>query len=371
MEGDKENTEVRAGTDYDRIGREALKKWSSSRYAKLGRKHVAGPSSLLNPTTWYFYHRAKNENFQTLEQDATDYIVKGTENFHFNLLDYATSIYSRRAYRYPVFEAKLSLPKVADLKVNDLYLGLEAQKGTEPGIASFRFLDDSTVKAIAGGYPKSGGARTNDVTDRLYYSPWNGTYRYYIKVNRASVEFWQDFRLVGIVQFGLGQSGWGNSPNYLVRDADPYYLKQMFGSLDAPMSALVEMATDNVGDTTELALGGIYAAEGDPAPPRQLEPWTGGSNWAGTSISSGTLTSDRIPCAGYDDVTVFFKADTAGTLDLNVDYGFDALDEYDSVSVPANSLKKYKPAEEKPWLQLEYTPDSYPATVTRANVVMK
>jgi len=355
---------------------EALKKYSLSSYALFeGRKHVANDFDLLKPDgAFTFYHRSEAENFQTVGK-ASDFVKKGDQYFKFNLLDDAVSMYSRSSWRYPSLMARCYFPPLDDVKWSDMYLGFEGGKGTVNGIASWRFFDDGGVQFITGPCPPrvGGDRKSGDVSGLLDYSVWNNTVEHYVKVNRASMEFWQGARLQGIVQFGLSQGYEGNNTTYDVRNAQPYFLKQLRGSVDRPLKTLIEFGSHSgaVGETTNFGISRYSAYPGDPAPPRSLEPWTGGNNWAGTSIDSGTLTSDRIPCAGYGDVTVYFKADTAGTLALNVDYGFDALDGYDSVSVSADSLKKYKPAHEIPWLQLEYTPDSYPATVTRANVVME
>jgi len=142
-------------------------------------------------------------------------------------------------------------------------------------------------------------------------------------------------------------------------------------SSQAPSLIELRAPTEYAGEVSDVLFKGLWCESGDPAPPRSLHPYTNGERWEGTSIDSGTLTSDRIPCLGFDKVTVYFKADTAGDLTLNVDYGFDTLDEYDTVSVSADTLEKYTPTGEIPWLQLEYNPDSYTATVTRAKVVMR
>jgi hypothetical protein len=211
------------------------------------------------------------------------------------------------------------------------------------------------------------GARIVDATSLMPVDPTAGRYDYLVKANRASVEFWVRSKLIGIIQFANG------TISYDVRTGSPYYLGQAGGNAPCVMPMLIESlctSASYIGAVSNIVFGNMWASDGDPAPPRSLGLYTGGTSWNGYSVSSGTLTSDRVPVAGYDKKEILFLADGSGTLYIDVDYGLNASDEYDSVSVSANTLVRYVLTDPVLWVRLRFTPTSYPTTVTRAKVLM-
>jgi len=234
------------------------------------------------------------------------------------------------------------------------------------GIVYFSFPGDGTVEGQLRPRGMNVGQRDFKVTDYYSYDP-DDQATYTIVVRRASVEYWVrspkfpggEGRLAGIIQC----SPMPGESSYDVRDGSPYYVGQVHGELPTPMPGYIHVK--------EGAAFRLDVHDGGEGRQRHLQPITSNSRWAGTSIDAGTLTSDGIPCLGFDKIHVYFIADGSGTLDLNVDYGFNSYDQYDSISVSANSLENYIITGRIPWLQLEFTPDAYPTTVTRAMVVME
>jgi len=345
-------------TIHEQEAEEALGKWSSSKYAISTQGQINTDLLTLKENVG---HKLSSWLVDRHGRDIEEMYEMGVfDKAQPAVLADELSGYSRRPFRRPVATADGYIPSD-----EGGWIGFERYGGLQGGLIGFHFRDDNTVdcEVYPPGFREGVSFKATDMQD------WDPSKRqqYWIVTRKSSVEFWVTnvgdwSRLVGIVQAspvpGRGQ--------YDVRNASPYYVGQIPREMPTPIPALVE------------GLDGkwkFYFSDGGESAerPRSLEPITDGSRWEGTSIDSGTLTSDGIPCLGFDNLTVYFIADGSGTLDLNVDYGFNAFDEYDSVSTSADSLEEYTfPAETRiPWLQLEFTPDSYPTTITRAIAVMR
>jgi len=320
---------------------------------------LRGYNPYVTPVTVTFWGDA-NKALEILP-DYSTYLV---------YVDGSTSLYSKRAFKYGVFGFQARLPDPAtDPAFKYCWLGAETTGGGHGGITSFHFVSvaGALKTYLLGCSINLAGTRAPDISALLPVNPSAGLYRYIVKVNRASVEYWVESSLVGIIQFHP------ESDTYDVRTTAPYYLGQVKGHCPTVQSAFLEWvcsAKEYIGKRSNIQLQHIWITDGDPAPPRTLHPVTGGVKWKGITISSGTLTSDRIPIAGYDNKTVLFIADKDGTLYIDVDYGDNDLDQYDSVSTSANTLKFYPVPVNALWLRLRFTPTVYPATVIRARVVM-
>jgi hypothetical protein len=112
--------------------------------------------------------------------------------------------------------------------------------------------------------------------------------------------------------------------------------------------------------------------EGDPCPPLTLPLYREASGYwlAGTSISSGSVTSHPIPTYGYSNKTLYFQANKAGTLEIQVYTLSGNWRSYDSKSVSAGSLLWYKMEGDAVLARVIFTPSSYPCTIQEAEVVM-
>jgi len=333
-----------------------LEQWASSKYA-LSAVNQFSTDLMKNYGVDAFFTRGGEEG------NARDIVEFDT------FLDTSQScltatgggfLYSRRAFESPVFTM------IAENAAIDRHIGFENVWGEEAGTMCYGINSDGTVDCEV--WPTGvGNSLTFSPTD--YYA-WDISERtiYTILTRRASVEFWMneggvttDEYLVGIIQTSPigGETGF-----YTVRDDSPYFVGQVTRELPEPAKPIVGV-DDDFSFKLWISDGGARRR------PRHLQPITSNSRWEGTTIDSGTLTSDGIPCLGFDKVHVYFIADGSGTLDLNVDYGFNSYGQYDSITTSADSLENYIITGRVPWLQLEFTPDAYPTTVTRAMVVME
>jgi len=357
--------------DFKRIHKDNLERFATSKYA-LFNVNQFSPQLLqqdASPLNSFF-----NNSLSTKPSEVLD-VEYGTvfPGSQLRVVGKEASIYTKRTYRFPRLDLQAQFDPDYEHRVR-----FKPDGARQAGLTGLRW--DAEAGELRGhvdtrGHRASIARLPNDWVINDIHTGLDPTEKntYHVVCRRKSVEFWWGVGsssgtvndLLGIVQTLPTE----NQDSYEVRNAKPYYLAQIsgFGFDSAPLN--FEWHYDSAVETDNVFR--VYAGPGDPDLGRSLEPYTDTDTWAGTSIDSGTLTSDRLPCAGFDKVIVYFKADGSGTLDLNADYGFDALDEYDSVSVSADALETYIVTGEIPWLQLEFTPDSYPTTVTRALVVMK
>jgi len=289
--------------------------------------------------------------------------------YRLRYIDGDVALYSKRAFRYGVYGFNVQLPPTTDPAFKNLWLGAEPTGGGNGGYAFFYFdLTSGVLKTyIAARSIDGSGGRFVDVTGLMPVDPTAGMYDYLVKVNRASVEFWVRGKLIGVIQFANG------AYSYDVRTGPPYYLGQAGGNAPSVMPMLIESlcaSAGYIGTVSNVVLGNVWASDGDPAPPRSLDLYTSGASWSGYSVGSGALTSDGVPVAGYDRKEILFLADGSGTLYIDVDYGLNAFDEYDSVSITANRLVRYVLTDPVLWVRLRFAPASYPTTVVRAKVLM-
>jgi hypothetical protein len=282
-------------------------------------------------------------------------------------LDQYNAMYSKRHFKYGSFMNWAKIPLNTNLSWLSIFIGAESTGAALGGGAWFEFVRSTTLKSYIELISLNNlNNRTIDIS-ALIADPSAAVHRYTVKLNRSSAEYYVDAVLVGIIQCVV------ESTSYDVRLTAPYVLSQVKGQMPTHLPDLIEVNCADVsfvGTQPGFELWSLSATDGEPSPSRMLNPITSGVNWVGTVISSGTLISDPIPIAGYDKKTILFVAAGAGTLYLDVDYGDNAFDQYDSVAVAANTLICYPMTANPLWLRLRFTPTAYPTTVTRARVSM-
>ena len=111
--------------------------------------------------------------------------------------------------------------------------------------------------------------------------------------------------------------------------------------------------------------------EGDPCPPRRYPLYDAGTNntFAGL-VCAGAEVSHPVPAFGYANKTLLFRADEAGTLDIEVLMATGNWRDYDTgIAVAANTLLVYNIASQAALVRFEFTPTAPPATITEAEVI--
>lgn len=339
---------------------------------ELGFEYVGGQqisSGVDLNAFWFGRYNVFGEAYQRLI-DANAFLpVRTLGGREAQFVGQYNALYSKRQFAYGQYVFRVQLPLTTELSRGTIYLGAESTGSAIGGIADFIFPISGINSLSLAPCPYYAGIRTFDITGITGVpDPATALHDWTVKINRASVEYWVDGILIGIIQAVQG------ADVYNVRTTDPYVLAQTSGRLPTHLPVLFEAvcsAVGYVGVKPGLILDNISITDGDPAPPRTLHPITGGVNWKGL-VSNPSTVSDGIPIAGYKHKTVYFIADEAGTLDISIDYGDNS---YNSITptpltVTANQLLTYPTENDGLWMRLTFTPTAPPATITRARVMM-
>jgi hypothetical protein len=282
------------------------------------------------------------------------------------------AIYSRASLLYPLVSAYARLPDLTRYPAGtSAYIGLEEGGASRTGAAFFLFMMTSAGVKLYAVYGSRAWVNA-DVTARLP-SDYATTYHdYYVKVNEWGAEFYVDNRLAAVAIDAPG------APQRAVASAPPYAV----AVTDAPVSrrfhALLELGfpyptstniRPNPGAMTLTVRPLFFRWCSDaPNPPRtrQLYVLNTDTTLAGYSISSGSATSHPVPVSGYSNKTLYFMADQAGTLNIEIYTLTGNWRTYDSVSVSANTLVKYRITDPAVLARVTFTPSTYPTKVLEA-----
>jgi len=366
-----------------------LEQWASSRYALLEGPTNYFIAQLLqfdNAFDTYFANSRKIDGDLNVKPSDLLYVKEGARDItgrSFALGDSGGSIYTKRSFEYPVLQMRAQLEDPADTDITDIqsrFVSQGASKGSYIAMDYDSSAEDWTFKARSFRGGGGQGFSLNNMISALGEptQDYTNAHSYRMVLRRASVDFYYDNGLMGIIQFqepgNHGESGTGHfwPWNYTVRNESPPYHLAQARSVDNILPWKLEYyGTDTLPSEETGTLFKPNVGTGYPGRTRVLRAWTGGTAWKGTSIDSGSLTSDRVPCLGFQSVVLNFGADTSGTLELKVDWGDDSIEPYDSITTNADEHHQYIFNSPIPWLQLVYTPDSYPATVNHAFVHQK
>ena len=282
------------------------------------------------------------------------------------------AIYSKRAFRYPTLVVYAKLPRLAlagdeyDLR---LYIGLE--DGSAGSLAAFRLITTTTVDnrldAIAGRWsvlwryvPIDANKPEDFDTAKHVYS---------VSARRNMIMFSIDGRPV---HFALTPHGGVNAP--VKSNVKPYSIT-INQPLPAALTTLIELHARPVANEDKVAPIAPFdfrVAEGHEVEPLALPLYIEDTDTklAGYTVESGSATSHPFPIFGYARKSIYFMADQAGTLSIEVYTTAGNWREYDSVSVTANSLAVYNMVGEALLARVAFTPDAYPAKVLEAEVIL-
>jgi hypothetical protein len=272
-----------------------------------------------------------------------------------------THIHSIRAYRYPVMEIVMMLPS------KSIWIGFENGHHYLGGIA--------TMRAKAGAEFYIGIGRGDDIigTDVLSILPSDvatSYYTYRIRVARSMVIFERSggdtFQFLG---FGI------NSPAWLQINPPPYAI---FGRREAFPNPVMRALIEPVEPDALLPVAWcpsncrIFISDGEPNPPLVIPLYVTSTSTllAGYSLSSGSVTSHPVPMAGYYKKSIYFMANQAGSLDIQILTQGGNWRTYDTVSMSANTLMKYRIEDEVILARIVFTPSTYPATILEAEADM-
>jgi len=122
-------------------------------------------------------------------------------------------------------------------------------------------------------------------------------------------------------------------------------------------------------------LAGLYYMFLDPREfslePQSLALYdTSGNLLAGQTLDAGSITSQPLSVFGRRNKTIYFQADQAGTLDIEVLGLSGNWRTYESVAISADTLEPYPMTGDAVLCRVTFTPSAYPATIDEAEVVL-
>jgi hypothetical protein len=286
------------------------------------------------------------------------------------------AIYSRRAFRYPQVCANIKLPSLS-LLGNETYFtyyfaGVEAGSAAYNGIASFTIETSTTYSNLLRVLVGPINGLTSPIIDIAKPSDFNTAYHTYrVIVSKNMVFFTIDSRLRAVAIQCL-QGG-----SVKVRENVLPYSIALIPPIPSSITAFIEINTNRTATASADFIAPISpfrfrVNDGNEIVSMSLPLYLDNSDTtlAGYSISSGSVTSHPIPIFGYDKKTILFQANQAGTLQLQVYTLAGNWRTYDSVSVSANTLSKYILTGDAVLARIIFTPSTYPATVSDAEVIL-
>jgi hypothetical protein len=281
--------------------------------------------------------------------------------------DGLVEIVSKYPLDYPELNVYTKLPSLSVVKVGyGLWFAFEHGTEHTGGLTGLFYRWNGSaeeLRAYHAAYPYSD--RYVDLTNLLPSNYKTAPHLYSVRVHRGFAEFLIDHQLVGIAV---------SAQSYQTIAGPPYGILVSDVAPSTKMRVVIELASGPGGGAFSLDANAYYLSvyEGEAAPPRVFRLYqTGTSNpLAGLSLSSGSVSSHPIPTFGYAGKTIYFMADTGGTLLIEVLTQTGNWRTYDSVSVSANTLTPYVMSGDAVLARVTYTPSAYPATISEAEVVL-
>ena len=280
------------------------------------------------------------------------------------------AIYSKKAYSNPVFTLRSTLPALT-VDGQSVWFGLEAGGAGGNGIATFllRQLAGSIQLRVAlGGLFV--GAQYADITTLLPADYQTTTHRYSIEVNKDLVIFYINLNPVA---YGIMQPGGRIFNQTLAPFIPPPYQLITSGRPLADMTTLLEVVSAGTALTFDLSPQWIRFSDSDPCPARVIRLYDAGTAnlLAGLSIAAGSETSHPFPIFGYEGKTLNFRASEQGTLSVEGLKQTIEWREEDTMGITQDRAKTYQIESESLLARVVFTPNTYPCTISEAEVVLR
>lgn len=287
----------------------------------------------------------------------------------------AVSIYSRRAFVYGQLYVCVKMPNltpVGNETVLAYYFGFENGSQAFNGIVSFCLLTNrptgevNQLYGVVGTYAMS--AVKIDVNKPANYLTAYHRYRVLCSKNLAALTIDGKPALFAVPCRYDGVSK--------VKENVLPYSVVLTEPLPASMPSLVEIYAGRTAEAPSdfavpLSPYEFRVSDGHEVTPLSLPLYVEDTptKLAGYTVSSGTLTTHPFPVFGYARKTLYFMADTAGTLEVQVFTQSGNWRTYDSFSYAAGRFLSYPMTGDALLVRLLYTPSTYPATVNEGEAV--
>jgi len=282
--------------------------------------------------------------------------------------------YSRRALMYPQVYAWTALPdmrRIGGETYFNFYIGVENGANLANGIASFLLSTDAAGvnRLYAAVGPLHGVAVL--AIDAAKPSDFSTAKHHYRVIHTRTITFFMIDQRIRAMAIQCAEG----AAVKVKENVQPYSIA-LVPQMPAAMKALVELlAGGRTAPATEdfyapLSPAWLRVSDGKDVAPLRLPLYLDNSDTRliGYSISSGSVASHPFPLWGYSNRTLLFMANQSGTLDIQVYTLSGSWRSYDTVSVAANALLKYRFQDTFPLARVVFTPSAYPATVSEAEV---
>jgi len=361
---------------YEPEAEEALKKWSSNRYALFRMESQATEEAMItedkdhNPDA--FYHAKAKPGDGQYRVTPSDYW--SDEGYYCPEGWTGVKFMSRMGMKYGTMGLNAALPDLAA----DYPDGVSFTWGLELGAGGWyivRFILD-----VYNGSNRLRGASAGmgddtfgpNITRFLPDDAFSAGHRYAVRVTEGIAELWIDNEpRVFYVDMGFKDKipSWDAVPYVVV--AVPHH------SWAKNMPVFHEFNPRGAGGTLDITPKQVRWGEISPKPPRT---WRLYDHNADTLLTAGTYDtgtshkSHPIPVKGYEERTLFFRADTdsvSGGLRIEVLTQEENWRLYDSVTSSANSLETYTITGEFPLVRIGYEPSANGASITDAEMHLR
>lgn len=272
------------------------------------------------------------------------------------------AIYSKRAYRYPIVSAYTSIPVLAGAQY--LWIGMENGYGGGNGIVGFNF-GLGYARAYMGSF---GLFEFVDILGLLPADYQTVQHNYVIRLGNNMAEFYVDRSPVACMLNTVNSRG--SLPQI---SGPPYAIWYYSGTVARSLECFIEPANLKVALDVPLAPWGFRMSDGEAIYPEVFRLYDAGTNnlFAGLVIAAGSETSHPVPIFGFGNKTLHFQATQAGTLNIEILTLTGNWRTYDSINISANTLLSYVMVGEAVLFRVTFTPTSYPATISEAEIAMK
>jgi len=273
---------------------------------------------------------------------------------------------TRVTFKYPYAQLRTKMPT---LDYDDQGIDIGFENGVVRGTGTFQvFYRRIAGVSRFGFYAACGQGYVSSYIDWLKPADIETKmYDYGFLIHRNRMEFHFDGRRRAVVLHSIGGATVDIS-------GPPYHLAVLPARVSPYMVFSIEVEGRQLSDLIfPLNPLEVYIADGEENPSEVFRFYETGTDnlLAGMTITSGSVTSHPFPIFGFGGKTIYFQANQAGTLDIEVLMQTGNWRNYASEPVSANTLLLYLMAGEGLLARVTFTPTAYPAVISEAEVVLR
>ncbi|MFC1912149.1 hypothetical protein ACFLXG_03235 [Chloroflexota bacterium] len=265
---------------------------------------------------------------------------------------------SKAHFLYPVLGINHIFPTFTELGKNALSVGICIDTATDLWKCELSEYD-SAFRLLAGTDPV---VRNLEITDLMPVDfATNPRNEYHMKLEQNRVSLFINAKLKAVILFGIQEDipiysntepyAIGSVPSQIPFVRQPLYIN--LSSFEGGFDTIWDIPAPNTGEWR------MAFSEGQPSGPLMLPVYIEKTTtkWTELSTSGTLLVSHPVPIWGYQNKTLFFQADKAGTLTIQIYVGGDWRT-IDTPRVMANILLQYDLTIEAPIARCIYEPES-------------